>query len=383
MAQTIGLAPVVFGDARLRYEFVNEDNSLNNSNGLTQSVRLGVETPLFSRFSALVEGEAVFAIANDFNDGTGNNPDQSIILDPNSFELNRAQLTATLAKDAFLTLGRQRLAIDDQRFIGTFAFRQTDQTFDAAHVSWRTDQGSTFQGGYIGRANRALGADNASGRFRGDSYFLNANIQTPLGRIGAFHYALDLETGPDDNLNSFNSSQTSGTRFDGRWHRGAAGLDVEAAYARQTEFADSPFDYSADYWLLGGKAFAGPVQAGVRFESLGAGGEQSFQTPLATLHAFQGEADIFLVTPIDGVQDLEVSALWTVGDVGLLTGVKADLDVHWFRAERGNADFGREVDVSLTARVKKFGVALVYANYKADTFSVDTERIFLSVSTRF
>ena len=208
VAEGIGLDPVIFGDARLRYEFASEGASPLDANGLTQSLRLGIETSFLSRFSALIEGEGVFAVVNDFNDGTGNNPDRPIILDPNGLELNRAQVTARLTEQSFLTIGRQSLAIDDQRFIGTLAFRQNAQTFDGAHIAWRTSGGSTFQAAYINRVNRALGADNPAGRFRGDSYILNANVQTPFGRIGAFHYALDLETGPADNLNNINSSQT-------------------------------------------------------------------------------------------------------------------------------------------------------------------------------
>ncbi len=378
-----GAAPVLFGDARLRFEHAKEDASELDATALTTSLRLGLESSFLKRFSALIEGEAVLALVNDFDDGTGNNPDRPVVLDPNSFELNRLQLTARLTDQSFLTFGRQRLAIDDERFIGTFAFRQNDQTFDAAHISWRTDQGSTFQAGYFNRVNRALGADNPNGRFRGDSYFLNANIQTPIGRIGAFHYALDLETGPQEALDNTNASRTSGVRFDGRWHRDTIGLDVEAAYARQRDFADNPVDYSADYWLAGAQAFFGPLKAGFRAETLGAGDGQSFQTPVATLHKFQGEADIFLITPPDGVRDLALSGTWSIGSGGFLDDIKAKASYHWFDAERGSASYGKEIDLSLSTTVSQFQIALVYAHYEAQTFATDTQRLFFSISRRF
>ena len=383
VAEGIGLDPVLFGDTRLRYEFANEAESLLDANGLTQSLRLGIETPFLSRFSVLIEGEAVLAIVNDFDDGTGNNSDRPVILDPNGLELNRAQISARLTDQSFLTVGRQNLTIDDQRFIGTLAFRQNTQTFDAAHIAWRTSGGSTFQAAYISRVNRALGADNPAGRFRGDSYVLNANVQTPFGRVGAFHYALDLETGPATSLTSVNSSQTTGARYDGRWHRQDFGLDVEASYARQKDFADNPVDYNADYWLVGARAFAGPVSASFRAETLGAGNGQSFQTPLATLHKFQGEADIFLITPIDGIRDLEVSAQWNIDDIGPFKGIKTSANFHWFDAERGNASYGTEVDLSLKAKVAEIDIALIYADYQADSFGTDTQRVFFSISKRF
>lgn len=383
-AQPLKLDPVLFGDLRLRYEYADQDTTDRKANGLTQSLRLGLETSLSSRLSALVEGEAVFAIVNNFNDGTGNNPDRPVILDPDLIVLNRAQITARIADQAFITAGRQRLAIDDQRFIGTLAFRQNDQTFDAVHASWRTKNGSTFQGGYIGRVNRALGPDNPNGVFRGNSYFLNANLQTPIGRVGVFHYALDLETGPRGLRDNTSSSRTTGARIEGRWHADTYGLDWEAAYARQTDFADNPLNYSADYWLASAQAFLGPVRTGFRAEILGAGSEQSFQTPLATLHRFQGEADIFLVTPPDGVIDLEASAIWGIGSYGPLKNISANASYHWFDAERGSADYGQEFNIRLKAETAyNVSVSLAYANYDAETFATDTERVFFSLSKRF
>ena len=383
-AQALTLDPVLFGDLRLRFEHADQDDTDRKANGLTQSIRLGLETTLSSRFSALVEGEAVFAIVDDFNDGTGNNPDRPVILDPDLIVLNRAQITAKVADQAFITAGRQRLAIDDQRFIGTLAFRQNDQTFDAVHASWRTENGSTFQGGYIGRVNRALGPDNPNGVFRGNSYFLNANLQTPIGRIGVFHYALDLETGPSRLRDNTSSSRTTGARIEGRWHADKYGLDWEAAYARQTDFADNPLNYSADYWLASAQAFAGPIRAGFRAEILGAGSEQSFQTPLATLHRFQGEADVFLVTPPDGIVDLEASAVWGIGSYGPLKNISASAAYHWYNAERAGADYGQEFNIGVKAEtIYNMSIGLIYANYDAETFATDTKRVFFSLSKRF
>src|SRR3546814_3293516 len=67
-------------------------------------------------------------------------------------------------------------------------------------------------------------------------------------------------------------------------------------------------------------------------------GVVAFQTPLATLHAFNGWADRFLSTPGNGLEDIYVGvggkhgqwnwqALW-----------------HDFSADRGGADYGTELD---------------------------------------
>jgi len=372
-----------FGEARLRLEVADEADQPLDAVGLTLLLRPALELSVTPKLSALIEGEALFAIVDEFDDGSGNAPDRPVIADPNGLELNRAQLQYAITPQSFVTLGRQNLSIDDQRFLGPAAFRQNDQTVDGVHFSTRTIGPSTLQAGYFNRVNRVLGADNPVGRFRGDSYYFNGNIATPLGRLGAFHYAFDLGTdGPTAQDNIF-SSRTSGARLDGRYHRDRYGLDWEAAFARQTDFADNPTDYSANYWLLGAQAFIGRARLSARFESFEGGDEQSFQTPLATLHRFQGAADIFLVTPQDGLQDLEFTGRYSFGETGPFRNVSTAISYHVFNPERSGPRFGQEVDFDITAAFGNFSLAFTAAHYEADTFATDTERFFLSLTQRF
>lgn len=372
-----------FGESRLRLEVADQEGLDADAVGLTQLFRPGFEFELTSKLSVLVEGEALFAIVDDFDDGTGNQPDRPIILDPDGLELNRAQVLYEFAPQSFVTLGRQKISIDDQRFIGPAAFRQNDQTFDGVQVSSRLFGSTTFQAGYFDRVNRVQGAENPVGRFRGDSYYVNANFPTPLGRVGVFHYAFDLGTSEPTLQDNVFSSRTTGVRLDGRHHKGEYGIDWEAAYARQTDFADNPADYSADYWLLGAQGFAGPARLGVRFESFGAAQEQSFQTPLGTLHRFQGAADIFIVTPLEGLEDLEVRGQWNFGRQGPFRSVSTALAYHRFAPEEGGPRFGQEVDFDITAAFERFTLAFTVAHYEADTFATDTTRYFLSLTHRF
>ncbi|MEL7481690.1 MAG: alginate export family protein [Pseudomonadota bacterium] len=373
----------LFGESRLRLETADEANLAEDAVGLTQLIRPAIEFQATSRLTALFEGEAIFAIVDDFNDGTDNVAERPLILDPNGLELNRLQLQYALQPQTFLTVGRQRLAIDDQRFIGRAAFRQNDQTFDAVHFATRSVGSSTFQAGYFNRVNRILGADNPIGRFRGDSYYFNANIPTPVGRVGAFHYAFDLGTaGPTAQDNVF-SSRTTGARIDGRFHRDTVGIDWAAAYARQTDFADNPADYSADYWLLSLETFVGPARLNVRYEVLGGGGEQSFQVPLGSLHQFQGAADVFLVTPPEGIEDLQIRGRWNFGRKGPFRNISTALSYHRFEAEATDDQLGSEIDFDITAAFGDFALSLTAAYYDADTFATDTRRFFLSLTHRF
>ena len=79
---------------------------------------------------------------------------------------------------------------------------------------------------------------------------------------------------------------------------------------------------------------------------LNGNGAQAFQTPLATLHAFQGWADVFLTTPRDGLRDASATVSYTVahppvGRNGVLTA--SWRDVH---DADGSARYGGELDVS-------------------------------------
>ncbi len=381
--ELFGVDTILFGNARLRYENTRQDGFTETANGLTLSLRTGIEATLLPKVRVLVEGETVFAPVDDFNDGTGDNPQFPVILDPDTLELNRAQIQVELNDQTFLTIGRQVLKVDDQRFIGEAPFRQNQQTFDAVHFATRTKSGNTFQAGYIDQNRTPLGSDNINGRLSGESYFLNTNIGTPLGRFGAFHYAFDLETGLATAPNSNFSSTTTGVRYDGRWHADEIGLDIEGAFAKQRDFADNPSDFNATYWLAGIRGFYGPARAGFRAESLGSDNGVAIQTPNGSRHKFQGEGDIFLITPDTGVVDFETSAAWAIGQIGPFRNVTLSSQYHWFQSAINDDQLGTEFDVKLSASYDATKLSFTLTDYRADTFFEDTRRIYITVSRRF
>jgi len=69
--------------------------------------------------------------------------------------------------------------------------------------------GGRLNAGYIGAVRRHFGADSPVGEFTGDSYILNYAKPFSLGQLSLFHYALDLETGPDAfPINTFSTITT-------------------------------------------------------------------------------------------------------------------------------------------------------------------------------
>jgi len=390
-------------DARFRYEFLDQSGFEQDANSATLRIHSALEFDVSDKITFLIEGEGITSLIDDFNDGTGNNPQFPIIPDPSGVELNRLQLSTSIIPKTRITLGRQRIAIDDSRFIGTFGFRQNDQTIDAIRAETRLFGPGVLDVGYFNQVNRPLGNDNVNGIFEGDSFFVNYGSQTPIGRIAAFHYSTELETQPfRDNLNAINpitvppngtnpisitgvnlSNRTTGVRILGRRHWDDFGIVWEGAFARQKDFADNPLDYSANYGLAELTLEPKKWTVKLRGEILGSGDGQGFQTPLGTLHKFQGFADQFLVTPEDGVRDYSALVQYNFGQVGPFSAVKAFARHHWFEADTDGRNYGQELNLSFSTKVNSSKLALEFANYDADEFSQDSRAVFVTLQTAF
>jgi hypothetical protein len=104
----------------------------------------------------------------------------------------------------------------------------------------------------------------------------------------------------------------------------------------------------------------------------------AFQTPLATKHAFQGWADVFLTTPADGIEDAYFGA------TAPLLGGTAQAVYHDFSAQQGGDNYGEEFDLSYghpIPGVKGLVALAKYANYDSadNALTVDTEKFWLQL----
>lgn len=377
------IKPRLSGDLRLRYQHIDQDRFSQNGEALTARFSGALEIDIFDKTSFLAEIEGVTALIDEYNDGTDNNPLLPFIPDPEGIELNRIQIISEAIPKTRLTIGRQRLALDDWRFIGAFPFRQNSQSIEAIRIETTAFGPGILDAGYFNKVRRSLGKDNVNGVFSGDSFFTNYNLATPIGRLSAFYYATELESGPVGALQSINSSQTAGVRILGRRDWDNVSLVWEGSYARQKDYADNPNDYSADYGLAELTLKPGALALKVRGEILGSDNGQALQTPLASLHRFQGFADQFLRTPDDGVRDYSALVQYDFGAKGLFSNVTTLARYHWFEADTDGRNYGRELNLSLKTRINKIGLALEYADYKAETFSTDTKTLFLTTEISF
>lgn len=378
-AQTIGLTPL--GEARLRYETVDQDGIAADADALTLRVRAGVEAKA-GRWSSLVEGQGNLAIVDDYFDGLHGPATQPLVADPQNIALTRAQLRYA-SPDFAVTAGRQRLGYDDERFVGGVGFRQNGQSYDAVRTEIMPVKGVKADIAYAWSVRTIWGIDGAGTRQQavsGDNIFANVSAQTPVGKVAAFAYLVDQD---EVAMQGFRmSSQSHGARLDGSQRVGKAKIAYQLSYARQSDWHSNPNDYSADYWLADVAVDFGGPRVGAGYEILGAddgAALTSFQTPLATGFKFQGWADKFLVTPPDGVRDLYASVGWGWKAIGALKAVTLQAAYHKYRSDRASRAYGNEVNLLASAKLGKFTAAARYAHYDADNFATDTDKFWLQL----
>jgi len=134
------------------------------------------------------------------------------------------------------------------------------------------------------------------------------------------------------------------------------------------------------------------MHIGAGYEVLGADegvAFTSFQTPLATLHKFQGWADKFLTTPPNGIQDFYALGGFSVPKVGPFASISGQAVYHNFNTDRLDFAYGSEWDFQLAGKIDRFTLMLKYADYNAATTSgfvnptTDTKKFWASVEWVF
>lgn len=388
-AEEIKLKPLV--DARLRYEHVDQDGFVEKADALTVRARTGIEAST-SLFSMLVEAEGTLALDESYNSGLNGKTVYPLVADPENVELNRAQIQFKGLPKTLITLGRQRINLDDQRFVGSVGWRDNEQTFDAVRLEYVGIKNVKADVTYAWSDRTIWGMDGGNGfgaarqqAISGDNVLANLSWKHKFGTLTGFAYLIDQDEAVISGFR--NSSQTYGARYVGSYPLNkTVKLNVAASYARQSDYHRNPNDYHADYWLgeLGVAAKGFTLTGG--YELLGAGegasagaNLTSFQTPLATLHKFNGWADKFLTTPANGLQDAYVTLGYTKPKVGPFDMISVSGSWHDFDSDRGSIDDGSELNLLLTAKLQRFAFTLKYADYNAKAFATDTSKFWASV----
>ncbi|MBB5213143.1 alginate export family protein [Microbulbifer hydrolyticus] len=349
---------------RARTEMVDVDG--NDVDLTSVKTRLTFASAAYEGFSTLIEMDDVTHIT-EFEGGVG---------DPEGTEVNQAYLAYTTGATTF-KYGRQRILLDNQRFVGGVGFRQNEQTYDGFSASNTSLEDTTLFLARIRNVNRIFGEDSPVGDHTNDTYLLNAKYTgLSAGALIGYAYLIDNEDAA-----AF-STDTYGVRFAGS----KSDLSYALEYATQSAAANNPANYDADYVLAEGSYKLGTITLAAGYELLGAdGADGQFITPLATLHKFQGWSDKFLGggtgNIAGGIEDVYLTAGTSLG------GVKLALNYHQLSSDdssvSGMDKLGSEAGFLVAGKLAGVNLSMKYSSYSADDFSVDTNKLWLTAAAQF
>ena len=371
MAQTTFGEAIAAGrpliDVRLRFENLHQDDKEKDALATTIRARLGYETGAFHGLTGLIEFDLLGHVGDRrFSDTIHVLPEYPTIPDPDMAVLNRLQVSygARLTNprddppDLRVTLGRQRIVFGDARFVGNAPWRQHEQTFDALLVSNTSLPATTLSYAYVDRVNRMFGPDSPIGVFDSHSHLFNV-VYTgflPALKLESYAYLLDFDQAPTLPTGTF------GLRGEGAFQLGAGfAARLNGAYSYQADRADNPLSISLEHYLTEAGLGYGDFSALIGREVLDGNGTIGFQTPIASPHAFQGWAEVFVTKPPDGLTDLYAKATYGFSVLPLIGRITASVAYHDFAAERTDVDLGNEWDGSLEGRLNEhftYGAAM-------------------------
>ncbi len=370
---------------RYRYEFVDQDSAMRDANASNLRTRLVYKSGDFRDFSLTINVDDVRPIfADNFNDTRNGKSQYPTVADPKGTDLNVFALTYTGLENGTIVAGRQRIIRENARFIGNVGWRQNEQTYDAASIDYAVNENFKVFYGYLDQVQRIFGPDNGAPAddFSSDSHILDASYTfSPELRVVAYGYWLDLE---DDSV-ALASANNASNRTMGLRVIGSTGdetkISYSAEYAQQKDYEDNQNDYSEDYYHLTAGVDWSRYGVMAGYEVLQGSGvaNQSFQTPLATAHKFNGWADQFLSTPAGGLEDIYVQG-----------SIKTDLGnysviYHQFSQETGGNDYGSEWDLAGEWPISdNYSVLAKAALFESeDGFKSDVNKVWLMLTADF
>ncbi len=361
-------------NARLRHEAIDDDGFASSADATTLRMRAGIRAGFAHGLSAFVEGEGI-AAAGSHNNGASGRTDYPAVIDPDGVELNQA-LLAWMGEGAGAILGRQRILIDNQRWLGNSRWRQNEQTFDALSVDWRASPSLTGRYAWIDRVHRINGDDALDPLSREREFATHlVNVAWKLDAHQLVGYAYLHR---DRNVPSA-STATYGLRWTGSQLRRGDGWGWTLEAAHQREHSDNPSSFAHAYWLIEPTLAWRGVTWRAGWEHLGGDGVHSLQAPLGTLHAFNGWADKFLVTPPGGLDDYWVGAGGKFGRGAHADKFNWNIAWHDFRADVGE-HYGTEWNASLAFPVSRSVTGLVkIAEYNSRGFARDGTKLWMQI----
>ncbi|AND68910.1 hypothetical protein ATSB10_14560 [Dyella thiooxydans] len=360
-------------DVRYRLEQVDQGGFARDANASTVRTRLGYRFADHSGWSALVSLQDNRVVGNDLYNSTRNGQtNYPVVSDPADTELDQAYVEYHGWQPLDLRVGRQVIKLDNDRFVGNVGFRQLEQSFDAVRAIWTPSSAWRVDYAWLTRVNRIFGAhhpDPLHARQNLDTHLLNVSWKQAAGTVVGYAYLIGNQSLPAS------SHRDLGLRWLGHAARGQDwSIDYTLEAARQHAWKRGTLQGSRSYLhaevALGLRAW----QWTLGQERLQGDGTSALQTPLATLHAFNGWADRFLATPADGLADSYLGVSWKARTLSVAA------TAHHFAATHTGTHYGDELDLSAGLAIDRhFSTSLALADYRADHYATDTRIVWFSV----
>lgn len=379
-AQASGLAEAITSgtpsiNLRARYEGVTQDGK-QDAAAITERLLVGYKTGSFNGFTAFVEmsDNAAIGSRKDYfvplGPDAGGDSAKAVVLDPAITQLNQAYIQYA-SDGSSITAGKQRI-IFDNRFLGNVGWRQTEQIYTGLSAKSKMIPSVNLDYAYISKVSNPVGVEL---KMNSHAIQLKSDPMS-FGVITGYGYFLDYD------LAAKADSQTIGARLQGKSAiSDSLKLHYHVEYASQSDYADSK--------NIGGNYTRAEVALQTSFakfllgqEALGGDGSSSFQTPLGTVHLFNGWADMFIGpvggTPANGLIDNYLTV------AGKAMGLKLAGTYHQFSAQKGGDQYGTEYDLLMAKKFSKTVMAgIKYASYTADTHLKDTSKLWIWGQLKF
>lgn len=358
---------------RYRLEHVEQVGVPERALANTLLSRVTIAQSLTEKLSAGVEVDNVTVVGDSqYNDTVNGKTQFPTVADPRGTDLNQAFIQYQV-REHQIKVGRQKIGLGNERFVGSVGWRQNEQTFDA--VRYQTNLGDDWRFDYSlsNKVHRVFGSESAQGQWQSDLHLVDLHYKIAASSQFKFYfYSLDFQAAP------LMSNQTIGVDYQ---HIGEFGLvqwQLFTALATQQEVGAQPMDFRANYKNIELQLTRGVFQAAFGYETLGSNNGVGFMTPLATLHKYQGFADKFLVTPSGGINDGQIKLgykrkNWDVG-----------VQYHWLSSAVGEINYGNELDLNVAYSFDdQYSVLLKMANYDAEQLATDTTKVWLQAIAKF
>lgn len=363
-------AAIAGGDAtlalRYRFEYV-DDTTAREALASTLKTRITYKTLPYKNVSATLEMDNNSVVGEDKYSDSGADPDEeALVLDATYTEVNQAYVDVSAIENTLVRYGRQRVLLDNQRFVGGVGWRQNEQTYDAFAVVNSSLPDTTILFANVYNVNTFTGGDIDGNNHQ--IYHINNKSIAGLNLSGYFYDLKDI-------------SDTFGVRATGKV-KASDELSIlyTAELAKQETDTGAATEVETDYMNIEAGVSISGITAKLGYEVLGSDdGTGAFQTPLATKHAFNGWADKFAkATPANGLVDTSITVSSKV------LGPKLAIKYHNFDADEGNGKYGSEVDLLVAKKFSdNYTGVIKAAHYSADDHSKDTTKLWLQLAAKF